>query len=91
MQNPLPDEDNLSAFQVEHKRYNELFAEFQKLVITNNKSQEELNFIKKAMLEKPVIATLTDEQCERLGKAIGYYLKDVINALVKDLKVPMVN
>jgi hypothetical protein len=80
-----------TAFDVEHARYNELFEQFKLLVIQNNKSQEELQFIKKAMLEKPVIATLTDEQCEKLGKAISYFLADQVKALVKDLKVPLVN
>lgn len=80
-----------TAFDVEHARYNELFEQFKLLVIQHNKNLEELTFIKKAMLEKPVIATLTDEQCEKLGKAISYFLADQVKALVKDLKVPLVN
>ena len=82
-------ENRNTAFDVEHQRYNELFDQFKLLLLAKNQAENELQFIKKAMLEKPVIATLTDEQCEKLGKAIGYYLADVVKSLVKDSKVPV--
>jgi hypothetical protein len=82
--------DNRTPFEVEHQRYNELFQMYQKLALEKAQLAMELDFLKKALLEKPVIATLTDDQCQNLGKAIVYFLQDEIKKLINSGK-PLVN
>lgn len=81
-----------SAWAAENQRNKELTKLVQELSVEKAKLFDELNFIKKALLEKPVIATLTDDQAERLGKAIGHYVGDIVKSVVKDGKTtPLVN
>jgi hypothetical protein len=63
---------------------------YQKLALEKAQLAMELDFLKKALLEKPVIATLTDDQCQNLGKAIVYFLQDEIKKLINSGK-PLVN
>lgn len=79
-----------TPFEVEHQRNVELTERLEKIAGEKTLLENELNFLKTALLNKPVIATLTDEQADKLSKAVVYYLKEEVKTLINSNK-PMVN
>jgi hypothetical protein len=90
----LPDK-KLNAWETEHERYLEVLEKLIKSEVARQQIEDQFKYLKatvESLLNRQMVVTMTDDQAEKMARAVTMYLVDKINELLaKEKNKPFVN
>jgi hypothetical protein len=92
--NKLP-ANRYDAYEIEHERYLEVLEKLVKSELARKQIEDQFLYLKatvESLLNRQMVVTMTDDQAEKMARAVTMYLVDKINELLaKEKNKPFVN